>query len=78
MHFIQLIKACKLAASYHKMGMNLITDAADSFAAAREGFWSKRFTKEQIFRFIGFIPGQKFICTALDTYEYAMQVRIRK
>jgi hypothetical protein len=64
--------------SYHKMGMTLITDAADSFTATREGFWSQRFTKEKIFSYLNFIPEEKFIFTALDTYEYAMQVRIRK
>ena len=66
----------KQEASYQKMGMNLITDASDSFTATREGFWSQRFTKEQIFRYLGFIPQEKFIFTALDTYQYAMQVRI--
>ncbi len=64
--------------SYHKMGMTVITDAADSFTATKERFWSQRFTKEQIFNYLNFIPAEKFIFTALDTYEYAMQVRIRK
>ena len=64
--------------SYHKMGMNLITDESDSFTATREGFWSQRFTKEKMFNYLSFIPEEKFIFSALDTYEYAMQVRIRK
>ena len=64
--------------SYHKMGMTVITDAADSFTATKERFWSQRFTKEQMFNYLSFIPGEKFIFTALDTYDYAMQVRIRK
>jgi hypothetical protein len=64
--------------SYHKMGMTLITDAADSFTATKEKFWSQRFTKEKIFSYLNFIPPEKFTFTALDTYEYAMQVRIRK
>ena len=64
--------------SYHKMGMNLITDKSDSFTATREGFWSQRFTKEKMFNYLSFIPEEKFIFSALDTYEYAMQVRIRK
>ena len=68
----------KQEASYLKMGMNLITDAADTFTATREGFWSQRFTKEKIFSYLNFIPEEKFTFTALDTYEYAMQVRIRK
>jgi SAM-dependent methyltransferase len=64
--------------SYHKMGMTLITDEADSFTATRERFWSQRFTKEKMFSYLNFIPEEKFSFTALDTYEYAMQVRIRK
>ena len=64
--------------SYHKMGMNLITDKSDSFTATREGFWSQRFTKEKMFNYLSFIPEEKFIFSALDTYEYAMQVRIKK
>jgi hypothetical protein len=64
--------------SYQKMGMTLITDAADSFTATKEKFWSQRFTKEKIFSYLNFIPPEKFTFTALDTYQYAMQVRIRK
>ena len=64
--------------SYQKMGMTVITDAADSFTATKEGFWSQRFTKEKMFGYLNFIPEEKFIFTALDTYDYAMQVRIRK
>ena len=64
--------------SYHKMGMTLITDEKDSFTATKEEFWSQRFTKEKIFSYLPFIPQDKFIFTSLDTYEYAMQVRIKK
>ena len=38
--------------SYHKMGMNQITDESDSFTATREGFWSQRFTKEKVFNYL--------------------------
>lgn len=64
--------------SYLKMGMTLITDENDSFTATKEKFWSQRFTKEKMFSYLSFIPEEKFTFTALDTYEYAMQVRIRK
>ena len=64
--------------SYLKMGMTVITDVKDSFTATKERFWSQRFTKEKIFSYLDFIPKEKFIFTDLDTYEYAMQVRIRK
>ncbi len=63
--------------SYQKMGMTLITDAADCFTATKEKFWSQRFTKEKICSYLNFIPQEKFIFTPLDTYHYAMQVRIK-
>lgn len=64
--------------SYRKMGMTVITDGKDSFTATKDCFWSQRFTKEKIFSYLDFIPQNNFRFTALDTYEYAMQVRIRK
>jgi len=64
--------------SYQKMGMTVITDEKDSFTATKEQFWSQRFTKEKLFSYLDFIPKDKFTFTALDTYEYAMQVRIKK
>ena len=64
--------------SYQKMGMTVITDEKDSFTATKDCFWSQRFTKEKIFSYLDFIPQNKFKFTSLDTYEYAMQVRIRK
>ncbi len=64
--------------SYNKMGMTVITDVADSFTATKEGFWSQRFTKEKLFSYLHFATPQKIIITPLDTYNYAMQVRIKK
>ena len=68
----------KQEASYHKMGMTVITDEQDSFTATKEGFWSQRFTKEKLYRYFDFIPKEDFKFIPLDTYDYAMQVRIRK
>lgn len=68
----------KQEASYTKMGMKVITDAEDSFTATKEKFWSQRFTQEKLFQYLPFIPRGNFRYTDLDTYEYAMQVRIRK
>jgi hypothetical protein len=68
----------KQEASYQKMGMTVITDEADSFTATKEKFWSQRFTKEKLFNYLNFIPKEKFTFTSLDTYDYAMQVRIKK
>jgi len=64
--------------SYRKMGMRVITDAADSFTATHENFWSQRFTKEKLFSYLPFIPKENFRFIDLDTYDYAWQVRIRK
>ena len=64
--------------SYQKMGMTVITDEKDSFTATKQQFWSQRFTKEKIFSYLYFIPKENFRFTDLDTYQYAMQVRIRK
>jgi len=64
--------------SYRKMGMTVITDEKDSFTATSDKFWSQRFTKEKLFSYLDFVPKDKFIFTDLDTYEYAMQVRIKK
>ena len=64
--------------SYRKMGMTVITDEKDSFTATKDSFWSQRFTEEKLRSYLDFIPGNKFSFVSLDTYEYAMQVRIRK
>ena len=64
--------------SYNKMGMTVITDAQDSFTATKEGFWSQRFTKEKLYNYLHFAAPEKIIITPLDTYNYAMQVRIKK
>lgn len=64
--------------SYRKMGMTIITDEKDTFTATRDQFWSQRFTREKLFSYLDFIPKSKFIFTDLDTYEYAMQVRVKK
>ena len=64
--------------SYKKMGMDIITTAADSFTATRQGFWSQRFTKEKLRAYLPFVPETKIGFIPLDTYDYAMQVIIRK
>jgi len=62
--------------SYKKMGMTVITSPADSFTATREGFWSQRFTKEKLLHYLPFVDRNKIVFNELDTYDYAMQVRI--
>jgi hypothetical protein len=63
--------------SYRKMGMTVITSPKESFTATKEGFWSQRFTKEKLYQYLHFVPQSKIVFTPLDTYEYAMQVRIK-
>lgn len=64
--------------SYNKMGMTIITDAEDSFTATKENFWSQRFTEEKMRHYLSFVEPAKISFTALDTYDYAMQLRIKK
>lgn len=63
---------------YEKAGMSIITSEKDSFTATRERFWSQRFTKEKIYNYLHFILPEKIEFIPLDTYDFAMQVRIRK
>ncbi len=64
--------------SYIKMGMTVITSADESFTATKERFWSQRFTKDKLKQYLRFVPAEKISFMALDTYDYAMQVRIKK
>ena len=64
--------------SYQRMGMTVITSEKDSFTATKERFWSQRFTTRKFFDYLPFIPQENFRFINLDTYEYAMQVRIKK
>lgn len=63
--------------SYKKMGMTIITDEFDSFAATRQGFWSQRFTIEKLYQYLSFAPAENINISPLDTYDYAIQVRVR-
>lgn len=68
----------KQEAFYRKIGMTIITDAEDEFTATKERFWSQRFTKEKILNYFSYVPAQKVSFTSLDTYDYAMLVRIKR
>jgi len=63
---------------YRKAGITIITKEKDSFTATKERFWSQRFTKKKLLNYLGFVAPEKISFTALDTYQYEMQVRIRK
>lgn len=64
--------------SYLKMGMQIITTSNDSFTATKEGFWSQRFTPKKLQNYLHFVEKKKISFILLDTYNYAMQVRIKK
>lgn len=63
---------------YERLGMHVITSSKDSFTATKERFWSQRFTKEKMLNYFHFVPAEKISFTALDTYDFAMQVRVKK
>ena len=64
--------------SYQKMGMTIITDPGDTFTATKEGFWSQRFTLDKLIKYFHFVPAENISTILLDTYQYAMQVRVKK
>lgn len=64
--------------SYQKMGMEIVTNASDSFTATEERFWSQRFTQEKIITYLPFVKPENIIFTALAPYDYSMQIRIIK
>jgi hypothetical protein len=64
--------------AYTKMNMHVITDEADSFTATKEGFWSQRFTEDQLHRYLQFAPNTNITFIPLDTYNFARQVQIKK
>ena len=63
---------------YRKLGMEVITDQNDSFTATREKFWSQRFTQQKLLNYFQFVDPTKVTFTPLDTYDFAMQVSIKK
>jgi hypothetical protein len=68
----------KQEAFYRKLGMTVITDALDEFTATKERFWSQRFTQEKMLNYFAYVSPEKIVFTPLDTYQFAMQVRIKK
>jgi SAM-dependent methyltransferase len=68
----------KQEAFYKKMGMHVITTEKDSFTATEERFWSQRFTREKLYNYLHFVRPEDISFVPLDTYHFAMQVRIKK
>jgi SAM-dependent methyltransferase len=65
-------------AFYKKAGMTVITSPSDSFTATKERFWSQRFTHQKMIEYFHFVEPGKISFIPLDTYDFAMQVRIKK
>ena len=63
--------------SYKAFGWDVITNKKDAFTATKAGWWSLRFTKKRVYDYLSFIPKNKFSFIQLDTYNYAMMVRIK-
>ena len=63
---------------YKKTGMTIISNPSDSFTATKERFWSQRFTESKIYNYFHFVEANKISFIPLDTYQFAMQVRIKK
>jgi len=63
---------------YKYFGMDVITQADEVFTATKQGFWSQRFSKERLEKYLESIPKNNFEYVDLDTYDFAMMVKITK
>jgi tRNA1(Val) A37 N6-methylase TrmN6 len=70
------ISALRQRQLYEKCGMTVINQKL--FTATKEGFWSLRFTEERVREFFDWIESYKIKFIPLDTYNFAMMVRINK
>lgn len=64
--------------AYKDFWWTVITDERDCFTASQDGRWSQRFTKQRVYGYLDFIPQEKIEFIPLDTYNYAMMIRIKK
>jgi len=62
---------------YENCGMKVISGTT-SFTATQEGFWSLRFTEKRIKDFFDWINPEKIKLIPLDTYNFAIMIRIIK
>ena len=61
---------------YRQLGMTVITNEKDLFTATREGFWSQRFTPDQIKKYLENAGFKKIKKINLDNYYFAFQVQL--
>lgn len=64
--------------AYKDFWREVVSKKEDSFVASSEGWWSQRFSKERIYEYLPNIPKENIKFVPLDTYDYAMLVRIKK
>jgi len=62
---------------YENCSMTVITETTP-FTATKEGFWSFRFTEKRIKDFFDWVDSEKIRFIPLDTYNFAMMIRIIK
>ena len=62
---------------YENCGMTIINQKTP-FTATKEGFWSLRFTKKRVYDFFNWVNPKLIQLIPLDTYDFAMMVKIRK
>jgi len=63
---------------YRNCGMKVISPKEAPFTATQEGFWSLRFTEERIMDYFDFVNPENIEIRPLDTYNFAMMVRVSK
>jgi SAM-dependent methyltransferase len=68
----------KQETAYKHFGWTITSDKTDCFTSSKEGWWSQRYTQKRVHDYLNFIPKSKISFIALDTYGYAMMVRIKK
>lgn len=61
---------------YRQLGMTVITNEKDLFTATREGFWSQRFTSDQIKKYLENAGFKKIKKINLDDYNFAFQAHL--
>ena len=61
---------------YRQLGMTVVTNEKDLFTATREGFWSQRFTPDQIKKYLENAGFTKIKKINLDNYYFAFQLQL--
>lgn len=63
---------------YRQCGMTVITTSRDPFTATKEGFWSQRFNKKQIYDYFSWVQRDAVKILPLDDYDFAATITVEK